>query len=100
MYGEFEVNKARYEDAVKNLPHLAGLGSLVYTFDTDRVSMSLAAFQALTDVFKDSIEYGLKSPDGDQVFPLNKTPYRDASDIAEKSGMLLMQKINTEWIQA
>lgn len=100
MYGEFEVNKARYEEAVKNLPHLAGLGTLVYTFDTDRVSMSLAAFQALSDVFKGGIEYGLKWPEGTEVFPLNKTPYRDASDIAEKSGMILMQKINTEWMNA
>lgn len=100
MYGELEVNKKRYEEAVKNLPHLAGLGSLVYTFDTDRVSMSLRAFEALSDVFKGSIEYGLKNPDSEQVFPLHLTPYRDASDIAEVSGCLLMQKINTEWIKA
>lgn len=100
MYGEMEVNRERYHEAVKNLPHLAGLGTLVYTYDTDRVSMSLRAFEALTDLFKDSIEYGLRSPDGEQVFPLNKTPYRDASDIAEKSGMILMQKINTEWMNA
>jgi hypothetical protein len=100
MYGEADVKRARYHEAIKNLPHLAGLGTLVYTFETDRVSMSLHAFEALTDVFKGGIEYGLRSPDSEQVFPLNKTPYRDASDIAEKSGMILMQKINTEWMNA
>ena len=97
---EFEVNRNRYQDAVKNLPHLAGMGSLVYTMESNRVSMSLNAFEALTDLFKGSIEYGLKHPDNDQIFPLNKTPYSDASDIAEKSGCILMQKIHTAWIEA
>jgi hypothetical protein len=96
----FEANKNRYQEAVKNLPHLAGLGTLVYTMETNRVSMSLEAFEALTDIFKGSIEHGLRWPEGTEVFPLNKTPYREASDIAEKSGMILMQKINTEWIDA
>jgi hypothetical protein len=90
----------RYHEAVKNLPHLAGLGSLVYTLETNRVSMSLEAFEALTDVFKGGIEYGLRNPEGTEVFPLNKTPYLTASDIAEKSGTILMQKVNTDWMEA
>lgn len=99
---DFEDNRNRYQEAVKNLPHLAGMGSLVYTMESNRVSMSLNAFEALTDLFKDSILYGLKRPDNEneQVFPLPSTPYSDASDLAEKSGCILMQKIHTEWIEA
>jgi hypothetical protein len=68
--------------------------------ESNRVSMSLNAFEALTDLFKDSILYGLRNPDSDQVFPLPTVQYADASDLAEKSGCLLMQKIHTEWIEA
>jgi hypothetical protein len=62
--------------------------------------MPLEAFERLADLFKDSILYGLKRPENSQVFPLAGTSYRDASDIAEKSGCLLMFKVHTEWIES
>jgi hypothetical protein len=94
------TNKDRFQEATNNLPRLAGLWPVRYTVDTNQVSMSLEAFEALTGVFKGNIEYGLRNPDSDQVFPLNKTPYLTASDIAEKSGCLLMFKVHTEWIES
>lgn len=99
---DFNERKDRYHEAVKLLPHRNHLNTLVWSAETNRVSMSLEAFEAIAEIFKDAILYGLKHPDNGsaQVFPLPATAYLDASDIAEKSGCLLMQKINTDWIEA
>lgn len=99
---DFEERRNRYHEAIKLLPHRMHLQTLVWSAETNRVSMSLEAFESLATIFEDSILYGLKHPDNgnSQVFSLNKTPYSDASDIAEKSGCLLMQKIETDWIEA
>lgn len=94
------MSRERYFAAIEKMPHLAGLWPIMYTVEDGRVSMSLESLEALAGLFQDSILYGLKRPENDQVFPLAGTPYEDASDIAEKSGCLLMFKVHTEWIES
>lgn len=92
--------RSRYLDALQELPTFNGI--IKFNPADNRVHMTLESFEALCAVFKDSLLYGLKHPDNgnETVFPLPNTDYRTASDIAEKSGTLLMYKIHSEWTEA
>jgi hypothetical protein len=97
-FEDFNERHEAYKKAVTSLPRISK-SSMVWSAETNRVSMSLNDFKALADLIAGGVQYGLKHPDNgnESVFPLMGTSYEDASDIAEKSGTLLMFRIDTEW---
>lgn len=96
---QIEAEKARFFDALMKLPRFKG--TMTYSAATQKVLMSLESFENMCALFSESILYGLKHPDNgnETVFPLPGVDYDTASNMAEKSGTILMHKIHTDWME-
>lgn len=94
---------AEFDEALHALPKNDLNKWIRFDSNDGEVKMSLEAFLAIAENFKGHIQYGListhESTDG-KVYELPFMPFKDARDLAEMTQGQLMQKFESDWIEA